>query len=435
MGLSFNPGPNTEAKEENCLKISIHRGSKEIGGTCIELATSQTKILVDLGAPLSKNSQSFDPKSLKVDAVLISHPHQDHYGLIEQLDEKTPVYIGALGKSLIDATRIFLKRELPANNFIPFTRSNTFTVGDFTITPYLVDHSAVDAYAFLVEAEGKRLFYSGDFRAHGRKSVLFERMIKNPPADIDLLFLEGTMLRRDNSEFPSEEAVQNKISALIRNQENMSFLLSSSQNIDRLVSAYKACIVTGKTLVLDIYTAWVLELMNQVTRNVPDMSWDLIKVYTSNSQYQTMKASREYFGSFANRVWDNRVTMDELENRPADYLFFGKMSHFKTINRFKEQGGINLIYSQWQGYLKYSSKDYFGAEEIAALKDDPQVDFTYAHTSGHATLEDLQSFARAINPRALVPIHTEFADDYTGHFDNVVSIEDGTPYDCCSIRS
>lgn len=417
------------------MKITIHRGAKEIGGTCIELATRQTRILLDLGAPLSGNSRNLDPKQLKADAVLVTHPHQDHYGLIEQLDPKMPVYIGALGKSLIDATRVFIKQELPTNNFKYFTRDNKFAVGDFTITPYLVDHSAVDAYAFLIEAEGKRLLYSGDFRSHGRKSVLFDRMIKNPPSDIEMLFMEGTMLRRDNSEFPSEEAVQDKISALIRNQKNISFLLSSSQNIDRLVSAYKACMVTGKILVLDIYTAWVLEQMNQVTQNVPDMNWDLIKVYTSNSQYQIMKANREYFGSFANRVWDSRVTMDELENRPADYLYFGKMSHFKTIRRFKEKGKVTLIYSQWQGYLKYSSKDYFGAEEIAALKDDSQIDFTYAHTSGHATLEDLKSFASAIPPRVLVPIHTEFADDYTGHFDNVVSIEDGTPYDCCSIRS
>ncbi len=411
------------------MKITIHRGSQEIGGTCIELATHQTNILLDLGAPLSKNSRIIDPKQIKADAVLISHPHQDHYGLIEQLDTKTPVYIGALGKSLIDATRIFLRRELPRNNFKHFSQNQKFQIGDFVITPYLVDHSAVDAYAFLIEAEGKRLFYSGDFRAHGRKSILFKRLIKNPPSDIELLFMEGTMMRRDNSEFPSEEHVQKKIFELIQDQQNMSFLISSSQNIDRLVSAYKACMDTGKILVLDIYTAWVLEQMNQVTRNVPDMSWDLIKVYTSNSQYKTMKENSDYFGSFAKRVWGSRVTMDELETTPANYLFFGKMSHFKWMRRFKERGPINLIYSQWRGYLDYSSEDYFGAEEIAALKDDPQVAFTYAHTSGHATLDDLKNFATAIKPKGLVPIHTEFAKDYADHFENVLVIEDGCPFE------
>jgi ribonuclease J len=412
------------------LKITIHRGSQEIGGTCIELATRQTNILLDLGAPLSENSRILDPKQIKADAVLISHPHQDHYGLIEQLDTDTPVYIGALGKSLIDATRIFLKRELPGNNFKHFTQGNKFQVGDFIITPFLVDHSAVDAYAFLIEAEGKRIFYSGDFRAHGRRNVLFDRMIENPPKDIDLLFMEGTMMRRDNSEFPSEVHVEHKIAELIQDQQNMSFLVSSSQNIDRLVSAYKACMGPEKILVLDVYTAWVLEKMELVTRKVPAMHWPLIKVYVSNSQYQTMLANRDdYFKSFVSRIWHNRVTMDELEFQPADYLFFAKMSHFKWMHRFKERGPINLIYSQWQGYLDYPNEVYFGAEEIAALKDDPQVAFTYAHTSGHATLDDLKSFATAIKPKVLVPMHTEFAKDYSDHFDNVMTIEDDCPFE------
>lgn len=411
------------------MKITIHRGSSEIGGTCIELATRRTKILLDLGAPLSECSKELDPKQLKADAVLVSHPHQDHYGLIELLDMKTPVYIGALAKSLIDATRVFLKRELPGNNFYHFTQGNAFQIGDFTITPHLVDHSAVDAYAFLIEAEGKRIYYSGDFRAHGRKSVLFDRVVKKPPTGIDLLFMEGTMLRRDNSEFPSEEHVQDKIFELIRDQRNMSFLISSSQNIDRLVSAYKACMDAGKILVLDIYTAWVLEQMNQVTRNVPDMSWNLVKVYTSNSQYQTMKDNVDYFGGFAKRVWDSRVKMDELEANPADYLFFAKMSHFKWLLRFKELGPLNLIYSQWLGYLEYSNEKYFGAEEVAALRDDSQVNFTYAHTSGHATLEDLKVYADAISPKVLVPIHTEFGEEYSGHFENVMTVDDDCPFD------
>ena len=46
-----------------------------------------------------------------------------------------------------------------------------FELRPFTITPFLVDHSAFDAYALLVEAGGRRLFYSGDLRGHGRNAA------------------------------------------------------------------------------------------------------------------------------------------------------------------------------------------------------------------------------------------------------------------------
>lgn len=40
-------------------------------------------------------------------------------------------------------------------------------------------------------------------------------------------------------------------------------------------------------------------------------------------------------------------------------------------------------------------------------REDKDVNFVYAHTSGHATIDDLLLFAKALNPKKIVPIHTE----------------------------
>jgi ribonuclease J len=411
------------------LKILIHRGANEIGGTCIQLSTDNTTILLDLGLPLSKGSKHIDISALKPDAVLISHPHQDHFGLIDTLDPGIPVFIGELGKNLIDATRILIGKPLHTNYFRHFKSWKPFAVGAFTVTPYLVDHSAVDAYGFLIEAEGKRVFYSGDFRAHGRKSVLFDNMIKNPPKDIDLLFMEGTMMQRDNDKFPTESDVEHKIFETIKGQENITFLLSSSQNIDRIVSAFRACKRAGKTLVIDIYTAWVLEQLKLVSNSIPSMEWEQVKVYTSFSQDNKLKEHPEFFGDFRNRIYQQRVHKEELQANPDNYLFFGKMSHFKIINLYKNIKPVNVIYSQWLGYLSCSDDDYYGAEAITGYQDDPQVNFVYAHTSGHATVGDLQKFAKALRPKKLVPIHTEIPQQFIDSFDSVQLLEDGCVLD------
>jgi ribonuclease J len=62
----------------------------------------------------------------------------------------------------------------------------------------LNDHSAFDAYSFLVEADGKSLFYSADFRGHGRKSRLFDQFLKTAPKPVDVLLMEGTTIGRDD---------------------------------------------------------------------------------------------------------------------------------------------------------------------------------------------------------------------------------------------
>jgi ribonuclease J len=408
------------------MEVTIHKGSHEIGGTCIQLSSGKTTILLDAGLPLSADSHPVDLSRLAVDALLVSHPHQDHFGLMASLPPGTPVYIGRLARSLIDATQVFIGKDRYTLDFHDFRAWQPFTIGDFTITPYLVDHSAADAYAFLIEAEGKHLFYSGDLRSHGRKGVLFENLVKRPIRDIDVLFLEGTMLHRSNDQFPDEAAVEDTIFQTIRQQKNISFLLSSSQNIDRIVSAYRACKKASKILVIDIYTAWVLEQLRQVTQNTPCMDWPEIRVYAKGSQYEKMKASPEYFGDFSNRLFRRRVMHEKLRETPESFLYFGKMSSFKLIDQFKNAAApVNVIYSQWLDYLDGNHPGYFGSDKVADYRRDPGVNFVYAHTSGHATVKDLERLAEALKPKMLVPIHTEHGEDFSRIFANVFTLNDG----------
>jgi ribonuclease J len=412
------------------MKIVLHKGSHEIGGTCIQLTAGKTSILLDAGLPLSAESQAVDVAKLTVDAVLISHSHKDHYGLMTLLPQQTPIYIGKLGKSLIDAAQIFLGKEIQQREYRHFQAWKPFQIGDFTMTPYLVDHSAADAYAFLIEAEGKRLFYSGDLRSHGRKAILFENLVKRPIRNIDVLFLEGTMLHRNNDLFPDEEAVEKTIFQTIEKQKNISFLLSSSQNIDRVVSAYKACKHTGKFLVIDIYTAWVLEQLRQVSHSTPTMDRPEIRVFASHSQDERLKANPDYFGDFRMRLYRHRVKREELHATPESFLYFGKMSSFHLIDEFKNDAApVSVIYSQWLDYLDGNHPDYYGSDRISAYRNDPAVNFVFAHTSGHAPVKELERLATALKPRMLVPIHTEHGEDFSHIFANVVRLNDGERWD------
>ncbi len=73
--------------------------------------------------------------------------------------------------------------------FLTWKAGIAFDVGPFHITPILTDHSAFDAAMLLIEGDGRRLLYSGDFRRHGRKGGLLDRLMASPPAKVDLLIL------------------------------------------------------------------------------------------------------------------------------------------------------------------------------------------------------------------------------------------------------
>ncbi len=174
------------------MKVCIHRGTQEIGGTCIEIESAGQRIVLDVGLPLDTD-RDVDAKSLLPDvkgfaspddsllAALISHPHQDHFGLARFLPPQIPVIIGEAAHNILRSATFFTPSGADFKRTIYLKDRETIKTGPFEIMPYLVDHSAYDAYSILISTNGKRLFYSGDFRAHGRKAKLFQKMIKTPP--------------------------------------------------------------------------------------------------------------------------------------------------------------------------------------------------------------------------------------------------------------
>ena len=413
------------------MKIIIHKGTNEIGGSCVELSTKNTRILLDYGTPLKADSSQVKI-SEPIDAVLISHPHQDHFGEIVNIDSHTPVYCGALTLELMNATKIFTGSELLVNSFKIFEAFKTFFVGDFKITPYMVDHSAIDAYAFLVEADGKKVLYSGDFRANGRKAKLFEKMIADENLkNLDILLMEGTMLRRSNDEFPIEKSVEDKIYTTIKEHDNISFMIASSQNIDSLVSAYRASKRANKIFVIDIYTAWILEKVKLVSSSVPNMFWNDVKVIRNygGSYYKKVKANSEYFKEFTYEVFkkENVIDLETIKRDPSKYFLKVSQWHIEKMIKKLELQDANIIYSQWLGYLQEEYSHREAVEVLNHLKIN--YNWVYAHTSGHADLDTLQKFARSLTPKKLIPIHTEYKEAFENHFENVMVLNDDEVYD------
>ena len=428
------------------MQLIIHRGTQEIGGSCVEIKTTNSRILIDLGMPLvSSSGERFDPNILKgksvedlkklvvlprieglykdekrsIDGILISHSHLDHYGLLGYVHPDIPIYMSEGAKKLIDITNLFVYREARSLNTKVISNKESFAIRDFKIIPYLVDHSAFDALAFLIEADGKRVFYSGDFRGHGRKSILFKQMIENPPKNIDCLLMEGSMLGRSEHLYNNEGEIEERIVEILKESKTVTFLFVSSQNIDRLVSAYRAYLKTDSIFVIDLYTAFILDKLNKISKGIPRFDWKNIRV--KFLKYHADVLAKANLKELLYLYNERKIDMDEInEERDRILMLARDNSVFPLIvKKINVIQGAKIIYSMWDGYL---------TEEFKTFCDEQGLLLELVHTSGHAELEDLKKFSNALNPKKLIPIHTFEREKYPDLFENVQILEDGEAF-------
>lgn len=430
------------------MRLIIHRGTHEIGGNCVELcsASDRTRIVLDLGMPLvTPEGSSFDfrqygnepPERLielgilpdveglyahqhrSVSDVVLSHAHQDHYGFLRFLHPDIPLHMSVGTRALVEVSNIFLNTRVNLEHVQTFEMWRPFQAGDFTITPYLVDHSAPDAAAFLIQADGKRVFYTGDFRGHGRKGMLLNQLVDNPVPNVDCLIMEGSMIGRDEPLYADETAVEQAISQRLAGQRSYTFVFGSSQNLDRIVSVYRAVRRNRKLLVMDLYTALVLHKLRPISDRIPQFDWDGIGVLWPYAHYSKIK---EYDSGLLRIFGKSKITWNDIRSTPQDVVILVKDNRYfrgTMLRKLEPTAGALAIYSMWHGYLEGTD-----LPEILKSRD---IELVEIHTSGHAYVQELMRLASALEPQSVVPIHTFSPEEFSGLFPHVIRLHDGEP--------
>lgn len=389
------------------MNIVIHRGTHQIGGSAIEISTASTCIMLDFGNELSLD-EKYTPINLDIDGVtkgtpncdgiVISHYHMDHLGQLTSTIPEVPLYMGELSKeiALIGAEyqdKDLYLRLLGANTF---RGGEVFTIGDIRIRPLVVDHSAADSYMFLVEADGKRILYTGDFRMHGLRHHVLEKLVKTYIGEIDVLITEGTSLSRATEDCISELAVLDDISSYIQDGKYV-FVMCSSTNIDRIMGIWQN-MPSDKVLICDAYQKKILDT---VINNVYYES-SLYRRHTSPLVLDKGKYPKYYMDNgFVSLVRATENYISHIQEFPKD--------------------DVRIIYSMWTGYI----------EENLALNNLLDTYPSYiCHASGHVSKNDLVRFIDLVNPDVIIPVHTDNPEKLEELVPerNVYIIDDNEPF-------
>ncbi len=273
--------------------------------------------------------------------------------------------------------------------------------------------------AFLVEAEGKKIFYSGDFRGHGRKKALFEWIVSEQVPGVNALLMEGTMMGRQDEKALTEDELELEIASEAGAHDGMKLFICSGQNVDRLVTIYRAAKRSGAILVLDLYAVNIMHELGRKSLPLPTNGFKDVRVLFTK-QLMKRLLERDLKG------WYERWRPYEIS--PAALQRTGKkafvMYRDSSVHEF-EAAGIPkdsvLFYSMWSQYTLEPS-----FEKTQAFLDRHKIMLKEMHTSGHAVLPDLKRFAQSMDPDVIIPIHTEYPDKYREHFGKKVRcLKDG----------
>lgn len=369
------------------MKLCIHRGTHQIGGIAAEIATETTRILIDMGDELSLDP-GFVSAPLHIpgvtdangrcDAVLFTHYHGDHTGQMLRIRPDIPLYAGALAKDImrLSSAHSWKKDEVLCKRIETirtFSAGMPFLIGDIQITPFGIDHSAVDSYLFLIEADGKCILYTGDFRLHGVRGKTMDKILDRRIGKVDAIITEGTTVSRTDGKTVTEWELQARVRNYLQ-QYKYVFVLCATTNLDRIFALARA-VPRGKYCICDDYQKMLVETVSK--------HWSRISSFYEMPKLLSFKY-----------------------HPPARFAELGGLMFVRANSKF---GAIICQYDPAQSILLYSMWDGYRTKPGSTIPDFLALTDTWEtlHTSGHASPEDLRHVIEKADPQLVIPMHTD----------------------------
>ena len=432
------------------VSITAYGGANEIGGNKILLEDKGVRIYLDFGqsfkfgedyfyeflSPRTANGMEvyfeFDllPKisglysrqqlartDLKhskpdVDAIFISHGHSDHVGHLSFLDESIPIHISHATHKIIDMYHEFYPSLIDIgehHNLHLFKSGDRIKVGHLEIEPIHVDHSIPGAYGFIIHTSAGAIAYTGDFRMHGpRADMSQEFMKKAAEAKPYALICEGTRMGKEEHNY-SENEVERKAGEIISASKGLVLAYFSMSNVDRFMCFYNAAKKSRRTLVLDPRLAHIIHNLRERIPVLPDVMKDPhIAVYYRLAKTCTFHPSDYY-------IWErpymgNMVTYKQIVKDPQRYVMH--LGFYRLMELvYLQPKDADFIYSMSEHF--YEGEDNEAQRTIwENWMKHFKIRFHKLHSSGHASAKDIAEFIKTVNPKLVIPVHTQNAGDF-----------------------
>ena len=413
------------------LRIIPLGGLGEIGKNMTVIEYEDEIIIVDAGIMFPENDMlGIDliipdynyilDKTDKIQAVLISHGHEDHVGALNHLLQivNVPVYATRLTAGLIQVKSRYAKLQ---NNIDLRTiqAGDVFHIGSFTIEPFHVAHSIPDGVGFGITTPVGLIVHTGDYKFDHTPvdgwPPDFAKLAEFSGRGVLCLLADSTNADRPGWT-PSEAVITDAFDELFRDAQGRIIVATFASLISRIQQVTNATAKYGRKLAI-----------------------------TGRSMRDNSKIARKL--GYLEIPEDLLIDIDQANKLPANKVVImatGSQGEPSAVLSRLATGRHHKLRIEEGDTVVMSAHPIPGNEEMIyriinrLLQRGANVlheGIADVHVSGHASREEMKLMINLVKPKYFVPVHGELrhlqahgemAQEMGIPEENIAVVENGT---------
>ena len=413
------------------IRLTFLGGARQVGRSCLLLHTPISKILVDCGINVAAqnsdrfpyfNISEFDIK--EIDAIIISHAHLDHCGLVPYLFKmgyRGPVYMTDPTRDItsliaLDFIGVAYKKaaqplfsskdikEMVKHSVCLNYNEVTDITPDIRLTFYNSGHALGSSMVHLNIGNGlHNLLYTGDMK-FGKTRLLDAAIVNFPRLETEII--ESTYGNKNDILPPRKDAEMILIEGMKKTIERKGKVLIPELGLGR-----------AQETMLIIEDAIKQGILPKIPVYIDGMIWDINGIHTaypdflsSNIKNQIFQDKNPFISEIFKRVGSPAERKKVIEGGPCIILATsGMLVGGASVEYFRELADNkrnSIIFVCYQGIGSLGRQVQEGLKEIKMTSDGKEEDVKVnieVHTidglTAHSGRNQLLAFVNRCNPK------------------------------------
>lgn len=419
------------AKKEEWIRVTFLGGAREVGRSCILLQTPESRILLDCGVNVASEEHAYplfevpEFKLQELDAVIISHSHLDHCGLLPylfKLQYRGPVYCTAptrdvMSLLMLDYVKIMQSerkeplysvddiREMVKHTITLEYEEVTDVTPDVRVTLYNSGHILGSSMIHMHVGNGlHNILYTGDLK-YGRSQLLEPAATQFPR--LETLMIEATYGGKDNilpSPKEEDEELRNIIKRTIERKGKVLMPVLGSGRAQDMIILIEQMVRSGH--------------LEKVPVFIDGMVWDVTAIHTAYPEFLNNTIRKQIFHKDENpflsdifrRVGSPKERKEVIEETgPCIILATSGMlvggPSVEYLKQLADNPHNSLVFSCYQGEGSLGRRIHNGEREIVfknGIKQEVcqiKMEVEKIEITDHSDRKQLMNFIYDCDPR------------------------------------